>query len=156
MEPKRRKRWLIVMHNGEVLISCSPPVLLLLLLLCDVELYSAEKILCFAQTKRLYLFYHVQMFVCVLDLGDDFVIFNVLKSAKCAKSAWILFKRRAHKNTKHKFRGNIGSVVMSLLLALLPYLYVCHHNCSSFLLPLHDLCWWGKKIEEEWGGMCFL
>jgi hypothetical protein len=75
-----------VMHNGEVLISCSPPVLLLLLLLCDVELYSAEKILCFAQTKRLYLFYHVQMFVCVLDLGDDFVIFNVLRVLNVQKA----------------------------------------------------------------------
>jgi len=53
---------LIVMHNGEVLISCSPPVLLLLLLLCDVELYSAEKILCFAQTKG---FTYFTMFKCL-------------------------------------------------------------------------------------------
>ena len=29
---------------------------------------------CACTNQRLFLFYHVQMFVCVLDLGDDFVI----------------------------------------------------------------------------------
>lgn len=66
---------------------------------------TVQRRYCACTNQRLFLFYHVQMFVCVLDLGDDFVICIVLGVQNVRES----YLSAEHTRTpNHKFRQKCG------------------------------------------------